>query len=114
VNVETAELSPGVMRIRIDYPEKKNALSAEILAGLADALDQAATDPKVRVVVLTAVGDVFCGARSRLGPGGAAGGSRPLGVSDRDTGAYRRCCDARVDGIMTWSIGDWTPKTGGS
>ncbi|WP_203701974.1 enoyl-CoA hydratase/isomerase family protein [Asanoa iriomotensis] len=55
--------------IRIDHPAKKNALSAEILAGLADALETAATDPAVRVVVLTAVGDVFCagGDTNRMG-----------------------------------------------
>jgi enoyl-CoA hydratase/carnithine racemase len=69
VNVETTDLSPGVRRIRIAHPAKRNALSAEILAGLADALESAATDPAVRVVVLTAVGDVFCagGDTNRMG-----------------------------------------------
>jgi enoyl-CoA hydratase/carnithine racemase len=71
MKVETGELSPGVLRIRVDHPAKKNALSAEILAGLADALDRAATDPAVRVVVLTATGDVFCagGDTNRMGEG---------------------------------------------
>lgn len=61
----------GVLRVTIDNPAKKNALTAEVLAGVADALDRAATDPEVRVVVLTSTGDVFCagGDTARMGDG---------------------------------------------
>jgi enoyl-CoA hydratase/carnithine racemase len=61
----------GVLRVTIDNPAKKNTLTAEVLAALADSLDRAATDPAVRVIVLGATGDVFCagGDTSRMGDG---------------------------------------------
>ena len=69
MTVDSSLISPGVLRIRIDSPAKRNALSAEVLAGLADALDRSADDDAVRVVVLTAAGDIFCagGDTNRMG-----------------------------------------------
>ncbi len=43
----------GVMTVRIDRPEKKNALGGAMYAALAAALARAAADDAVRVVVLT-------------------------------------------------------------
>jgi enoyl-CoA hydratase/carnithine racemase len=58
-----------VARITINRPESRNALSAEVMTGLAEALRCAGADPDVRVVVLTGAGDrAFCA-------GGDLGGS---------------------------------------
>src|SRR3954449_2438247 len=59
----------GVLTITIDLPEKANALSPEVLSGLADSLDRLATDDDVRVGILTGAGRVFCsgGDTSRMG-----------------------------------------------
>ncbi len=46
--------------LTLDRPEKRNALSAELLAALDGALDDLAGDPSVRAVVLAAAGPVFC------------------------------------------------------
>jgi enoyl-CoA hydratase/carnithine racemase len=64
-------LDGGVLTVVIDEPAKRNALTAEVLADLAGVLDRAATDPDVRVVVLTAAGEVFCsgGDTGRMGDG---------------------------------------------
>ncbi len=53
------ELDGGVLRITIDRPEKKNALTVAMYAALADAFRQAETDPAVRVLLLHGSGDAF-------------------------------------------------------
>ena len=54
------ELSGGVLRLTLNRPERRNSLSEEMMAGLQDALDAAAEDPAVRVILLRAEGNVFC------------------------------------------------------
>lgn len=80
MTVETEVTSPGVLRVRIDNPAMRNALSAEVLADLADALDLAASDDAVRVVVLTAGGEFFCAG----GDTGRMGDDRPSPFTKRD------------------------------
>lgn len=50
----------GVATARLNRPEKKNALSDEILRGLERALREAQDDPAVRVFIITGAGDAFC------------------------------------------------------
>jgi len=80
MNVDSTEIAPGVLRVRIQNEAKRNALTAEVLADLADALDSAATTDSVRVVVLTAAGDFFCagGDTARMGE------QRPAPLAKRD------------------------------
>ena len=55
------EKAMGLARIVLNRPEKYNALTPEMFCRLADAWDDAAADPDVRVVLLTAAGDkAFC------------------------------------------------------
>jgi enoyl-CoA hydratase/carnithine racemase len=49
----------GVVRLTLNRPMKRNALSEELLERLGAMLDQIAGDPAARVVVLTANGTVF-------------------------------------------------------
>lgn len=49
----------GILQLTIERPERRNALTAEMFADLADLLDQAAMSNKVRVVLLKAAGSVF-------------------------------------------------------
>lgn len=46
--------------LTLDRPEKRNALSRALIAELSDTLDQIASEPGVRVLVLAAEGPVFC------------------------------------------------------
>ncbi|HEV8212141.1 MAG TPA: enoyl-CoA hydratase [Vicinamibacterales bacterium] len=46
------DVSERILRIGIDRPEKKNALTVAMYAELAAALDRAAGDPAVRVVLI--------------------------------------------------------------
>lgn len=53
-------LSDGVLSVTIDRPESLNSLTTPVLAGIADAMERAATDPRVRVVRLGGSGRGFC------------------------------------------------------
>ena len=49
----------AVLRLTLNRPAARNALSAALMAALAEALDAAAADTSVRVVILAAEGGVF-------------------------------------------------------
>ncbi len=51
----------GVLTLRLDRPEKRNAVDDEMMLALVDAFDTAATDDRVRVIVLEGAGEHFCG-----------------------------------------------------
>jgi 2-(1,2-epoxy-1,2-dihydrophenyl)acetyl-CoA isomerase len=70
----------GVLTVRLDRPEKRNAIDDEMMRGLIAAFDDAATDDRVRVVVLEGAGAHFCGgadivARNTGGEGRPRAGS---------------------------------------
>jgi methylglutaconyl-CoA hydratase len=52
--------SAGVATVTLDSEHNRNALSAELMAALLDALRAAVDDPAVRVIVLTHEGPAFC------------------------------------------------------
>ena len=54
------ERTPPVCTVKLNRPDKRNALNTPLFRELLDALHQANDDPEVRVVVLGAEGPVFC------------------------------------------------------
>jgi enoyl-CoA hydratase/carnithine racemase len=50
----------GVTKLTLNRPERRNALSEQMLIEIGKALDVIAADPQTRVVVLAAAGPVFC------------------------------------------------------
>jgi enoyl-CoA hydratase/carnithine racemase len=54
------ERQSGVVRLTLNRPEKRNALSREMLHRLEEALHALAGDESARVVVLAASGPAFC------------------------------------------------------
>ena len=56
--IETIE--DGVMTLTMNRPEARNALTGEMGAALAEAVQRGAHDSKVRVLVLTGAGGAFC------------------------------------------------------
>lgn len=50
----------GIARLRLNRPEKRNALSPEMLRELVSAMEKLSTDAGVRVVVLEGNGSAFC------------------------------------------------------
>ncbi len=49
-----------VRTLRLNRPEKKNALSQALAWGIVEAVDEAARDDGVRVIAITGTGDAFC------------------------------------------------------
>jgi enoyl-CoA hydratase/carnithine racemase len=56
----TVEVAAGVVRLTLNRPQKRNALSQQLLADLHAELDRIAVDRSARVVVLAASGPIFC------------------------------------------------------
>ena len=54
------EVTGGLGRITLNRPEKRNALSLEMIEELSGAIDAVREDPSTRVVLLTARGKAFC------------------------------------------------------
>ena len=50
----------GVAAVTLNRPERRNAISGEMISELAAAADEIASNPSIRVVVLSAEGKVFC------------------------------------------------------
>jgi enoyl-CoA hydratase len=61
IRMEREGLLPaGVVRLILDRPRQRNAVSAAMLAELASALGELAVDPGARVVILSGAGPDFC------------------------------------------------------
>jgi enoyl-CoA hydratase/carnithine racemase len=72
-NLEYAVDGP-IARVTINRPERRNAMSFDVMHGLRDALQQARDDAAVRVVVLTGAGDrAFCAGADLTGVADNAG-----------------------------------------
>ncbi len=55
------QLEPsGVLRLTLNDPARRNALSEAMMTALGDALERANHNTDVRVIILAAVGSVFC------------------------------------------------------
>ncbi len=70
----SVDLADGVLTVTLNRPDSLNSLTAAMLTGIADALQQAARDPRVKVVRLGGAGRGFWRAR------GSASRTRPTPV----------------------------------
>ncbi|WP_099023963.1 enoyl-CoA hydratase [Mycolicibacterium palauense] len=71
------DLSDGLLTVTLNRPESLNSLTAPMLTGLADVLERAATDPRVRVVRLGGAGRGFSSGAG-IGAGAAGGAADPV------------------------------------
>ena len=81
------DLSDGVLTLTLNRPDVLNALNAELLTALKEALNHAGADPDVGVVVLRGSGRGFC-----------AGGDLRSGATQRPAGQ-----EHGLDGFEAWS-----------
>jgi len=56
----TVSVTGGVADVRLNRPEKRNALDPAMFRGLVEAAARVAADPSVRAVVLSGEGKSFC------------------------------------------------------
>lgn len=59
----------GVTQITLNRPERKNAMSFDVMVPLRDALEDVSHDNSSRVVILTGAGDAFCAGADLEDPG---------------------------------------------
>jgi enoyl-CoA hydratase/carnithine racemase len=75
-----AETVEHVRILRLDRPERKNALTSSLGWSIVRAIGEAHADDEVRVVALTGNGDAFC---SGLDLGGGDGAPAETGLSEQ-------------------------------
>jgi 2-(1,2-epoxy-1,2-dihydrophenyl)acetyl-CoA isomerase len=114
MSLDVAHDERGVLTLRLDRPEKRNAIDDEMMRALVDAFDTAATDDHVRVIVLEGAGDHFCGGADIVARNtGVAGGRRRAGSIQRrlPTQAHRlipQVCSIQVPVVAKvrgWAAG---------
>src|SRR5690606_5401900 len=59
-NLLTDRPGPGIVRITLNRPDKRNAMNNALRAELFDALEQADRDPEIAVMILRGAGQCFC------------------------------------------------------
>ena len=86
---------PGVIVIRLNRPERLNAMTTELVEGLHQLLDRIAIDAACRVVILTGAGRGFCAGLDLTGYGDAP--------NTEDFGAVQRsfAVQKHIAGLMS-------------
>jgi methylglutaconyl-CoA hydratase len=75
-----ADAAGGVATVTLDSPHNRNALSAALIGQLVGAVESAAADESVRVIVLSHTGPVFCsGADLKETASAVSSGGLPAG-----------------------------------
>ena len=100
----TIDVTDGVADVRMNRPEKMNALDGAMFAALVEAGDHLAADPHVRAVVLSGEGRGFCAGldvASFLGGGGDDGGPESFSVLGGRTGG--RIANVAQQVAYTWT-----------
>lgn len=69
---ETIRVEPhdGVIRIVLDRPDRRNAISRQVQAELIDAVERAGRDPAAGAVIISGEGPSFCSGYDVSGDGG--------------------------------------------
>lgn len=109
----TVVVKGGVADVRLNRPEKINALDPAMFAGLRAAAQQVGSDPTVRAVVLSGEGKGFCAGLDLAAIAGMDSSGQPEGSDGSGPGAgaqpapapVRRLAD-RVEG----SIANWAQE----
>ena len=54
------ELKSGLLRLNLNNPQSKNALSEDMISALINCIDSASNDHSIKVIIIAASGNVFC------------------------------------------------------
>lgn len=85
----TVTISSGVADVRMNRPEKRNALDGDMFKALADAGERLTTEPGVRAVVLSGEGTSFCAGLDFSSFQMMSSGERPPTDDDTSPGAMQ-------------------------
>lgn len=99
----TAEIDDGVAVLTMNRPDRRNAMSGDMLIGMQAALRECATAPDVRCVVLTGAGGAFCAGGDVKGM--AEGSARGEGeTASYDERVHQQRLDQRATSGALWSM----------
>ena len=56
----TEELDEATVLLTLNRPERRNALSIELMESLCQTIDRLAAEPRCRIVILRGAGPSFC------------------------------------------------------
>jgi enoyl-CoA hydratase/carnithine racemase len=107
----TVSIDRGVADVRLNRPDKLNALDADVILGLVETGDRLAKDTSVRAVVLSGEGRAFSAGLDFSGFMAMAGGGRS--TVDRgnepasDVGTIGRVDDGRITHLAQQSAHTW-------
>jgi enoyl-CoA hydratase/carnithine racemase len=97
------ETKDFVRTLTLDRPEARNAFNAQLYRQLKDALDRAADDDSVKVVILTGAGDAFTAGQDLAEMAqpavGATGGEHPFGACLDRVISFDKPLLAAVNGV---------------
>jgi enoyl-CoA hydratase len=90
--LQTERVEPGIAVMRLDRPERRNALDSALLAELNAALESASADPGLRALVLSTTSpDAFCAGADVGEPLDAEGGAARMDAFARLYTAVEAC-----------------------
>ncbi len=67
----------GVLSLVLNRPDRRNALTDQMVAGMISQLERAATDETIRAVLISGAGEHFCGGFDIVARNAPSGGPRP-------------------------------------
>jgi 2-(1,2-epoxy-1,2-dihydrophenyl)acetyl-CoA isomerase len=94
------EHDDAVLRLRLDRPERRNAITDDMVLAMVDTIEAAGSDESVRVIELSATGEHFC---SGFDLGLRGGGERPR------TGATQRYMRWHTSRLIVTMLETQTP-----
>lgn len=102
----------GVLRLRLDRPSRRNAITDDIVLALSEIVDVAGSDEAVRVIHLSGSGDHFCSGFD-LGLRGATADKPRTGATQRQLRwhvnrlipSMLECQTPIVAAVKGWAIG---------
>ncbi len=98
----------GVADVRLNRPDKMNALDPVMFRALVDASDMLAADTSVRCVVLSGEGRAFCAGLDFSSFQGMADGSRDTAEVTKEPAAASPGVDGRITHLGQQAVYGWT------
>lgn len=74
---------PPILTLTLDRPQRRNALTDDIVLALIDTLEAASADEEIRAILLNASGDNFCSGFDLAGRASDGSRPRPSSISRR-------------------------------
>lgn len=100
-------VSNGILSVRLNRPEQKNAILVEMRSALADIFESAARSQEVRSVLLTADGHDFCAGADvkEMGRGGLVDATHRTKLMQRLMNSVVRCPKPVVCAVNGFALG---------